>query len=176
MSVGWLKVLWILVALVTTSAQAQSGRPAARVDLKDAKGQSVGTATLQEAEQGVRVTASVQGLPPGTHGIHFHARGRCDAPTFETAGDHLNPSNSEHGLRNPKGPHAGDLPNLEVAADGTGRLDHVTRAITLKPEPASVFDLDGAALVVHAKPDDQMSDPAGNSGDRIACGVVSKPS
>jgi Cu-Zn family superoxide dismutase len=176
MSMRWLALLWIVVPLLVPPAEAQSGKPSARAELKDAQGQKVGTLTLEETGDGMRVTASVTGLPPGTHGIHFHARGQCQAPKFESAGDHFNPAQREHGLQNPRGPHAGDLPNLEVRPDGTGRLEHVTREIALQPGAASVFDADGTAAVVHAKPDDQVSGPSGNSGDRIACGVVTKAS
>lgn len=176
MRIRWRNLLWILAPLAVASAATQSETSAARADLTDAKGQTVGTVTLQETGDGVRLTASVTGLPPGTHGIHFHAKGQCQAPKFESAGDHFNPAGREHGLQNPRGPHAGDLPNLEVRSDGTGRLDHVTRGITLKPGAASVLDADGTAVVVHAKPDDQVGNPSGNSGDRIACGVVTKAS
>jgi len=175
MSIRWLTLL-CLGPLLAASAEAQSGQSPARADLKDAGGRTVGTVTLQEVGDGVRVTASVTGLPPGTHGIHVHARGQCEAPAFESAGDHFNPAQRDHGLKNPRGAHAGDLPNLEVRGDGTGELDYVTHDVTLKPGAASLFDADGTAVVVHAKPDDQVSNPSGNSGDRIACGVLTKAS
>jgi Cu-Zn family superoxide dismutase len=108
------------------------------------------------------------------HGTHLHATGRCDPPGFTTAGGHLNPAARQHGLRNPAGPHLGDLPNLTVAANGTGRME-ATIAATLTPGQAPLFDADGTALVVHAGPDDMVTDPAGNSGARIACTVIAAP-
>ncbi len=120
----------------------------------------------------MRVVAQVRNLPPGTHGIHVHEAGRCDPPDFMSAGGHFNPTSRQHGLRNPNGPHAGDLPNLEVGADGTGRLDALARDLSLSSGTGNLLDTDGSALVVHAAADDEMTDPTGNSGGRIACGVI----
>jgi Cu-Zn family superoxide dismutase len=135
--------------------------------LHDAAGREVGRATVTEVGGGLRVTADLHGLPPGTHGIHVHAVGACDAPAFTTAGGHWNPTMRQHGSMNPNGQHGGDLPNLMVGSDGRGTVGAVIPAATL----AGLMDADGAAIVVHAGPDDLMTDPAGNSGGRIACGV-----
>ncbi|MBI4240824.1 MAG: superoxide dismutase family protein [Candidatus Rokubacteria bacterium] len=171
-----MKVLWAIAVAVMVGACAtlQYGTPQATVELKNAKGDAVGTASFWEDASGVRIIAQVRGIPAGKHGIHIHAVGKCDPPDFMTAGGHFNPGGKKHGLKNPAGPHAGDLPNLEVAADGTGRLEYVTRLVTLASGPTSLFDADGSALVVHASPDDDVTDPTGNSGGRIACGIVSK--
>ena len=147
---------------------------AASATLHNAAGADVGTAQLTSDDNGaVHLVVRAHDLPAGTHGVHFHALGVCDGTTaFASAGGHYNPRDQHHGLDNPAGPHAGDLPNLEVGADGTGTLDVITGRATLRSGPATLFDSDGTALVIHAGPDDQKTDPSGNSGARIACGVV----
>lgn len=141
----------------------------------DAQGQSVGDLTLtQRGRDSVQVTVRATRLPAGTHGTHLHAVGRCEPPGFTTAGAHLNPAGRQHGTRNPAGPHLGDLPNLVVAANGTGTMQAVV-AGTMTPGQAPLFDADGTALVVHAAADDMMTDPSGNSGARIACSVIAAP-
>ena len=114
----------------------------------------------------------VQGLTPGLHGVHFHAVGTCTAPAFASAGGHFNPESMHHGLNNPAGPHAGDLPNMMVDASGNADYEATTSRVSLSPGTNSLFDADGSALVIHAAPDDNMSDPAGNAGARIGCGVI----
>jgi Cu-Zn family superoxide dismutase len=146
----------------------------ARAELHDASGKTVGTASFNQVGSAVRVVLEVQGLPPGPKGVHVHAVGACDPREFTTAGPHFNPGNRQHGALNPQGPHAGDLPNIVVGADGKGRLESTTELVTLQSGPSSVFDADGSALVVHAAPDDFRTDPTGNSGARIACGVITK--
>lgn len=160
-----------LVGVVPGVAGAQGQQAAA--DLKDASGASVGTATMTESG-GVRLDVRVQNLPPGVHGIHLHAVGQCAGPDFMSAGGHFNPANKQHGLRNPQGAHAGDLPNLTVAADGTGSLQATASMVTLGAGDMSLFDADGSALVIHVNPDDDVTDPTGNSGGRIACGVIAR--
>ena len=123
----------------------------------------------------MQVTGAFQGLPAGEHGIHIHAVGQCDPPDFTSAGGHFNPAGALHGLENPAGPHVGDLPNLIVGSDGTGDINALASGATLGGGPSSLFDADGSALVIHANPDDQVTDPAGNSGPRIACGVITRP-
>lgn len=140
--------------------------------LKDKDGKQVGVATLIETPEGVRVALTGYRLPPGGHGLHVHAVGRCDPPEFTSAGAHFNPGSKQHGRMNPAGPHAGDLPNLVVKASGEAGLDITTKAFTLSPGPNSLLGDKGTAIVVHANPDDDKTDPTGNSGGRIACGVI----
>jgi Cu-Zn family superoxide dismutase len=146
----------------------------ARAQLRNAAGQTVGTATFTQVGKGIRVALEAQGLPPGIKAVHVHAVGRCDPPDFATAGSHFNPQGRQHGAQNPQGPHVGDLPNVIIGADGTGRLESTTELLTLQRASNSLFDADGSALVVHAAPDDFRTDPTGNSGARIACGVVTR--
>ncbi|WP_199242852.1 superoxide dismutase family protein [Vitiosangium sp. GDMCC 1.1324] len=149
--------------------QAAAGATAT-ADVKDQKGQSLGQVTLTETPHGVLVKGSLANLPPGEHAIHIHETGKCEAP-FKTAGGHLNPSKKKHGILAPEGKHEGDMPNLHVEADGKVQFDFFAQDLTL----ADVLDADGSAVVVHATADDYKSDPAGNAGDRIACGVVQAP-
>jgi Cu-Zn family superoxide dismutase len=145
------------------------------VELRNAAGQTVGAAQLTQAGTVVRLVVEARGLSPGLHALHVHAVGRCDPPDFTSAGDHFNPQNLQHGALNAQGAHAGDLPNLPVSPDGIGRLEATTEQISLGPGPTSVWDADGSALVLHASPDDFKTDPTGNSGARIACGVFVRP-
>src|SRR3712207_105403 len=119
----------------------------------------------------VHVVGQFQNLPPGTHGLHVHTVGAC-TPDFSAAGGHFNPMAKQHGLDNPAGPHAGDLPNLTIASDGTGSLNYTNPLLALTSGANSVYDADGSAIIIHATADDNRTDPAGNSGDRIACGVI----
>ena len=136
--------------------------------LRTGDGKDAGTVTLLPAGDAMRLAVQVKGLAAGEHGIHIHTTGKCDGPKFESAGAHWNPAGKQHGLKNSAGAHAGDMPNLTVTADGSGIVN-----ITLSGgSVADLLDADGAALVVHAKPDDQTTDPSGNSGDRIACAVL----
>jgi Cu-Zn family superoxide dismutase len=171
---GLAGALLLLLGGCTTVSLAPLGATAT-AELRDAGGRIVGQATLTEVSGGVRIVLEASGLPPGPKGVHLHAVGTCEGPGFASAGDHLNPTHKQHGLLNPNGPHAGDLPNLTVGADGKGRLETFTERVSLGPGTASLFDEDGTALVVHAAPDDFRTDPSGNSGPRIACGVVEKP-
>lgn len=143
------------------------------VDLLDTNGDSVGQAELSEDEKGVTVKVEAEGLPAGPHGFHFHETGKCDLPDFESAGGHFNPAEVEHGLDNENGPHAGDLPNLEAAEDGTVNEEFLAETVTLKKnEENSLFKEGGTALVIHADEDDGKTQPSGESGDRIVCGVI----
>ncbi|HEX3175282.1 MAG TPA: superoxide dismutase family protein [Methylomirabilota bacterium] len=143
-------------------------------ELRNATGQAVGTAHLAQAGNAVRLLLEARGLPPGLHAVHIHAVGKCDPPDFTSAGPHFNPGGKQHGALNPQGAHAGDLPNINVGADGNGRLETATEMITLGTGTTSIWDADGSALVVHAAPDDFTTDPTGNAGARIACGVITK--
>lgn len=144
------------------------------VDLKDAKGNSVGMAMISPAKDGgVSVALDVKGLPAGEHAVHFHAVPKCEAP-FTSAGSHFNPANKKHGMQNPEGPHAGDMPNFTVASDGTAKTTVANKNVTLADGANSLYANGGTALVIHAAADDMKSDPAGNAGDRIACGVITK--
>ncbi len=161
-----------LALLALSLPFAASASTSAHAELKDAKGQSVGTATLEETDGGVRVTLHAKDLPPGSHAFHVHENGKCDPPDFKTAGAHFNPEHRQHGLQNPKGPHAGDLPDLMVKADGTGAATGVAHGATLGDGPSSLLKPGGTAVVLHERADDNVTDPAGNAGNRIACGVV----
>jgi len=144
----------------------------AYAELKDRDGKSIGMATFREVLGGVVIDIDVKGLTPGLHAVHVHAIGKCEGPAFTSAGGHFNPAQKKHGLRSAEGPHAGDMPNMYIAKDGTGRFEVLADNITLKTGDRSVFDADGSALVIHAGADDDMTDPTGNSGDRAACGVI----
>lgn len=138
------------------------------VPLINSSGQQIGTVTASQTSGGVTLAISASGLPHGLHGVHVHAVGRCETPKFETAGGHWNPAERHHGLNNPQGPHAGDLPNISVSSSGVASETLVLSHASF----AQLADADGSALVIHAGPDDYMTDPSGNSGGRIACAVV----
>jgi superoxide dismutase, Cu-Zn family len=173
------RAAWIIVlTLALTSCSlpyipgVTSPPPAAGVTLRDATGRVVGSAVFLQENGSVRILLDVKGLTPGTKAVHIHDVGQCAPPSFESAGPHFNPTKAEHGSANPKGPHAGDLPNITVEATGQGHLEVTSSRVTLKSGPTSLFDANGSALVVHGGPDDMRTDPAGNSGARIACGVI----
>lgn len=153
-----------------SSPEAGAARPGAQAVLAGSDGAIRGQATFSENATGVAVRVEAQGLSQGAHGIHVHTVGRCEAPSFESAGPHWNPTARKHGRDNPDGAHHGDLPNIEIGSDGRGTLNFVLPAARF----ADLFDADGAALLVHASADDYRTDPSGNSGGRIACGVISR--
>jgi len=171
----------MLVALVcpmiltgcATPETSNTSTPMAQTVLLDTSGKRLGEARITAMGDDVELVAQVSGMAAGAHGIHVHTTGKCDGPGFTTAGGHLNPSAHQHGTMNPAGPHMGDLPNIMVGPDGTGSI-----RTTLTGLPAdlgaAMFDADGSAVVVHAGPDDYKTDPAGNSGGRIACGILSR--
>lgn len=161
----------IAVLALTASLAAQGS---VKVEMKDAQGQSIGTATLMPMSGMVHIQLDLKGLKPGQHALHVHATPKCEGPAFTTAGGHFNPAGKKHGLKSPDGPHAGDMENFTVAADGTAKGMVMAHGITLGSEATSVFANGGTALVIHAGPDDMTTDPAGAAGDRIACGVITK--
>ena len=157
-----------LLSFATSPAAAQSAKAA----MKNAQGTEVGTVTLTQTPAGVLLNLTVKGLPAGEHAFHVHAIGKCEPP-FTSAGGHFNPGNKKHGMMAAEGHHAGDMPNLHVPANGELTVEVVNAAITLeKGKPNSVFDADGSAIVIHAGKDDYKSDPAGDAGGRIACGLI----
>lgn len=159
----------------STMSESRSEIPAplARAALTDETGRSVGNAEISQTGSILYLNAAVTGQTSGEHGIHFHAVGKCEAPGFTTAGGHLNPSAHQHGNLNPAGPHLGDLPNLIVAANGSGSLKAQLTGVPSELV-AAMFDADGTAIVLHAGPDDYKTDPSGNSGGRLACGVLER--
>jgi superoxide dismutase, Cu-Zn family len=173
-----MKKTLLLATIFLTAGVLVSARPAdkpsAEAELLDANGDSVATATLAPASQGVKITLDVQNLAPGMHAFHIHSVGSCEPPDFKSAGGHFNPDGKKHGLKNPEGPHAGDMENFEVGADGTAHVELVNTSVTLGEGKNSLFQPGGTALVIHEKADDLVSDPAGNAGARVACGVIEK--
>lgn len=156
---------------VERAAQDQKTAGAA-AELTSRDGQKVGRARLTDTPNGVLLTVNLTGAPAGEHAFHIHQVGRCDAPTFESAGGHLNPTGAQHGFLNAKGPHLGDLPNIHVPSSGQLTFEYLASDVLLRTGDRRLLDEDGAALVMHVKPDDYRTDPAGAAGDRVACGVI----
>lgn len=163
-----------MTATVVGTVLAWAQTPGAHADLRDAQGRSIGRATLTESQHGVLLHVELTGAPAGEHAFHVHAVGRCEAPAFQSAGGHFNPTSRQHGFLNPQGAHGGDLPNVWVPDGGRLVFDRFLDHATLGSGAGSLLDADGSALVMHAGRDDYTSDPAGNAGSRVACGVITK--
>ena len=151
---------------------AEATADSVRADMVDARGIGIGAVYLTAGGDGVALDGALIGLPPGEHGFHIHDTGTCESPGFESAGDHVGAADAAHGTGAVGGPHAGDLRNLIVEADSTGTVDQTNERVTLRGGAVDLLDDDGSALVIHAMPDDYLTQPSGGSGDRIACGVI----
>jgi len=169
---GCFAVVAPLMLMLAPPALAQSTDEHATAVLRDATGKDVGEVSLTQTRGGALLRLSIKGIPPGEHAFHIHAVGKCDAPSFESAGPHFNPGNVHHGIMSGVG-HAGDMPNLHVPQNGALEVELINAAITLdRNKPNSVFHPEGTSVLIHGGKDDYTSDPAGNAGNRIACGVI----
>ena len=168
-------MIWTLALLVCTAVSAEA-QEHATAKMINTTGATVGTATITPTVRGtgVLINITLNGLPAGTHALHIHTVGKCDPPDFVSAGGHFNPEGKEHGTENPKGAHAGDLPNVEFLARGDDHVSVAVGGVTFGAGPNSLFHPGGTALVIHASPDDNKTDPSGSAGARIACGVIEK--
>ena len=162
--------------LFAATSQLNAASKSAHADIMNAQGAKIGTANITASGNGVKIAVSVSQLTPGEHGIHIHTVGKCEAPGFTSAGGHFNPTSAHHGAHNTQDPHPhlGDLMNLTVGKSGSAKASFTANGVTLGDGANSLFHDGGTSLVIHAKADDMMSDPSGNSGDRIACGVIEK--
>ena len=166
-------VLGFGIGLGVHAATAQDAGTTS-VQLQDPDGNPVGQVQLEQIPNGVHVTAELENLPAGTHAFHIHETGACEPPDFESAGGHFNPTDAKHGWLSDGGPHAGDFPNLHVPESGSLTVEYFNMMVTMDEGENTVFDDDGSAIVIHEGADDYQTDPAGDAGSRIACGVIAR--
>lgn len=164
-------IVGVLVG-ATLAAAGPAVAQSAKAVLINPDGEEIGNVALEQLERGVRIFAQADGVPQGVHAFHIHQTGQCDTPDFKSAGGHFNPTGEQHGWNNAQGHHAGDFPNVHVHEDGKLAIEYFTDAVTLTDGETSVFDEDGSAIVMHEGADDYQTDPAGDAGARIACGVI----
>jgi Cu-Zn family superoxide dismutase len=158
-----------------TTGDPAAAAPGASAALIDTEGRPIGEARFQQTRRGVLVKLDLRNATPGVHAVHIHQVGKCDRPSFESAGGHFSPIERKHGFMNAAGPHAGDMPNVHVPQETRQvSAEFLMADVTLEPGTRSMLDGDGSAIVIHAGPDDYTTDPSGNSGDRIGCGRVEK--
>jgi len=169
-------IVFLAAGMFAATAQAKSSEKPAKlvVALHSSDGTDVGTATFTEKKKSLHIHIDAKNLPVGTHAVHIHQVAKCDAPDFKTAGGHFNPDGKKHGMNNPLGHHNGDLPgNLVIGETHTGTVDFTVNYLTLAPDAAnSIFANGGTSIVIHDHADDMVTDPTGNAGNRIACGVI----
>jgi Cu-Zn family superoxide dismutase len=164
----------IAIAIVVGLAACVGAQEVGQGTFKTPEGKDVGTVTITQQGSSMAFALKLHDLPPGPRAIHIHNTGKCDPPDFASAGPHFNPANKQHGKENPQGPHAGDLPNIDIGKDGTLETTISATGLTASGD-GGLLDGDGAAIVIHAGPDDYKTDPAGNAGARIACAVIEQP-